>query len=191
MSEPRLTDRAEADLEELWAYIAADKVDAADRIVDAILETSRMHVRFPGMCRRRDDLMPSLRCFIVSLYVVFYRPIEDTIEVLRILQGARDIRELEIDGPSSAAWRAGSINQDGLTNNAHLHRDVLNSTAAMLRDGPEHASLGVELGMIRLFTASAKAILAIALPFSTAVRVNVIPSVKFRGERFPSLFFRR
>jgi toxin ParE1/3/4 len=101
MSEPRLTDRAEADLEDLWAYIAADKVDAADRIVDAILETSRMHVRFPGMGRRRDDLMPGLRCFIVSPYVVFYPPIEDTIEVLRILHGARDIGELEIDGPSS------------------------------------------------------------------------------------------
>jgi plasmid stabilization system protein ParE len=27
----------------------------------------------------------------VSPYVVFYRPIEDTIEVLRILHGARDI----------------------------------------------------------------------------------------------------
>ena len=60
-------------------------------MVDAVLEGSRMHVRFPGMGPSRDELRPGLRCFVVSPYVVFYRPVEDTIEVLRILHGARDI----------------------------------------------------------------------------------------------------
>ena len=94
MIEPRLTEQAEADLDELWAYIAANNPDAADRMVDAVLEGSRMHVRFPGMGQSRDDLRPGLRCFVVSPYVVFYRPIEDTIEVLRVLHGARDISRL-------------------------------------------------------------------------------------------------
>jgi plasmid stabilization system protein ParE len=44
MTEPRLTEQAEADLDELWAYIAADNPPAADRMVDAVLESSRMHV---------------------------------------------------------------------------------------------------------------------------------------------------
>ncbi len=91
MYEPRLTELAEADLDELWEYIAGNNPDAADRMVDAVLEGSRMHVRFPGMGQNRDDLQPGLRCFVVSPYVVFYRPEEDTIEVLRILHGARDI----------------------------------------------------------------------------------------------------
>jgi toxin ParE1/3/4 len=91
MSEPRLSRQAEADLDELWLYIAAHNPDAADRMVDAVLEGSRMHVRFPGMGQSRDELRPGLRCFVVSPYVVFYRPVEDTIEVLRILHGARDI----------------------------------------------------------------------------------------------------
>ena len=56
-----------------------------------------MHVRFPGMGQNRDDLGPGLRCFVVSPYVVYYRPVEDTIEVLRILHGARDIRNISID----------------------------------------------------------------------------------------------
>jgi toxin ParE1/3/4 len=73
--EPRLTEQAEADLDDLWAYIAADNPDAADRMVDAVLESSRMHVRFPGMGQNRDELRPGLRCFVVSPYVVFYRPI--------------------------------------------------------------------------------------------------------------------
>lgn len=94
MIEPRLTEQAEADLDELWAYIAARNPEAADRMVDAVLESSRMHVRFPGMGQSRDDLRPGLLCFVVSPYVVFYRPSEDTIEVLRILHGARDISRL-------------------------------------------------------------------------------------------------
>ncbi len=96
MNEPRLTEQAEADLDELWEYIAADNPDAADRMVDAVLE-SRMHVRFPGMGQNRDDLRVGLRCFVVSPYVVYYRPIEDTIEVLRILHGARDIKNISIE----------------------------------------------------------------------------------------------
>jgi toxin ParE1/3/4 len=60
-------------------------------MVDAVLEASRMHVRFPNMGQNRDDLRPGIRCFVVSPFVVFYRPVEDTIEVLRILHGARDI----------------------------------------------------------------------------------------------------
>ena len=94
MTEPRLTEQAEADLDDVWSYIAANNLDAADRIVDAILEGSRMHVRFPNMGQIRDELRPGLRCFVVSPYVVFYRPIEDTIEVLRIVHGAHDITNI-------------------------------------------------------------------------------------------------
>jgi toxin ParE1/3/4 len=94
MSEPRLTEQAEADLDELWAYIAANNPDAADRMVDAVPASGGMHARFPGMGLSREDLRPGLRCFVVSPYVIFYRPAEDTIEVLRILHGARDIRRL-------------------------------------------------------------------------------------------------
>jgi toxin ParE1/3/4 len=112
MNEPRLTLQAEADLEELWAYIAANNPDAADRMVDAVLEASRMHVRFPGIGQKRDDLRPGLRCFVVSPYVVFYRPIEDTIEVLRILHGARHrqyLRLRELTHPLPAVTLAPSV----------------------------------------------------------------------------------
>lgn len=75
----------------MWGYIAANHPEAADRMVDAILASSRMHARFPSMGQNRDELRRGLRCFVVSPYVVFYRSIEDTIEVLRVLHGARDL----------------------------------------------------------------------------------------------------
>lgn len=91
MIQPRITEQAEADLDDLWAYIAASSPDAADRMVDAVLEGSRMHVRFPNMGLKRDDLRPGIRYFVVSPYVIFYSPVEETIEVIRVLHGSRDI----------------------------------------------------------------------------------------------------
>lgn len=91
MNAPRLTEKAEADLDDLWAHLAASSPEIADRTVDAILEGCRVHVRFPAMGPNRDDLWPGLRCFAVPPYVVFYRPADSTIEVLRILHGARDV----------------------------------------------------------------------------------------------------
>ncbi len=99
MIEPRLTREAEADLDELWAFIAADSPEAADRMVDAVLKSSRLYVGFPNMGQNRDDLREGIRCFVVSPYVIFYRPIEETIEVLRILHGARDVLPLIEDWP--------------------------------------------------------------------------------------------
>jgi toxin ParE1/3/4 len=78
----------------LWAYIAASNPDAADRMVDAVLAASRMHARFPNIGQSRDDLQSGLRCFVVSPYVVYYRPVKSTIEVIRVLHGARDISNL-------------------------------------------------------------------------------------------------
>jgi toxin ParE1/3/4 len=88
---PRITEQAEADLEELWEYLAERNEEAADRILNSILEKARLHAQFPRMGRPRDDLAPGLRSFVVAPYVVFFQAIEDTIEVIRVLHGSRDI----------------------------------------------------------------------------------------------------
>jgi toxin ParE1/3/4 len=58
VTEPRLTEQAEVDLDDLWAFVARDNPDAADRLVDAILERTRDHVPFPEMGRSREELQP-------------------------------------------------------------------------------------------------------------------------------------
>ena len=89
--QPRITKQAESDLEEAWDYVAERNLRAADRLLDRILERARLHARFPLMGRPRDDLLPGLRSFSVSTYVIFYRPFKDTIDVLRVLYGGRDV----------------------------------------------------------------------------------------------------
>ncbi len=45
-----------ADLNEIWEFIAADNLDAADRVLDEIQETIRTLVSFPELGHSRPDL---------------------------------------------------------------------------------------------------------------------------------------
>ena len=45
----------------------------------------------PMMGRARDELAPGVRSFPFGRYVVFYMPLDDGIDVVRVLHGARDI----------------------------------------------------------------------------------------------------
>ncbi|HLP91141.1 MAG TPA: type II toxin-antitoxin system RelE/ParE family toxin [Nostocaceae cyanobacterium] len=46
------------------------------------------------MGRSRYELLPGLRSFPVGSYLIFYFPINQSIEVIRVLHGARDIAKL-------------------------------------------------------------------------------------------------
>lgn len=88
----QLTPDAEEDLEEIAAYIAADSVDVALRVVDEIHQTMRNIARRPGIGHRRDDLADeSLRVIAVYSYLIIYRSESRPIQVLRVLHGARNL----------------------------------------------------------------------------------------------------
>lgn len=90
---PRVTRRplAAADIVDVWGYIAEDSTAAADRWVDKLDERFSLIAAQPMMGRARDELAASLRSFPFGRYVIFYLPIEDGIDVVRVLHGARDI----------------------------------------------------------------------------------------------------
>jgi len=88
------TPEAELDLLEIAAYIDADNPVAAERLLDTFQEKFRLLSEFPGLGPRRDELVPSLRSFPVRSYIIFYLPLADGIEVVRVLHGARDMRRI-------------------------------------------------------------------------------------------------
>ncbi|HKQ46493.1 MAG TPA: type II toxin-antitoxin system RelE/ParE family toxin [Phycisphaerae bacterium] len=87
----RRTPLANSDLLEIWLYIAQDSVDAADRLVESIDEKSSILATQSMMGRARPDLGENIRSFAVGDYLVFYLPLDDGIELLRVFHGARDI----------------------------------------------------------------------------------------------------
>ena len=80
--------RAEADLVDIWRYIAQDSPANADRLLDRINDTMN---RLPFMGQARFDLALGLRMFPVGSYLIFFRPIQEGIEVIRVLHGKRNI----------------------------------------------------------------------------------------------------
>ena len=48
----------------------------------------------PRIGRMRDEILPGLRSVVIRPYVAFYRSEGDTILVLRILHGRRDIERI-------------------------------------------------------------------------------------------------
>jgi toxin ParE1/3/4 len=85
---------AEADLLDIWDFIANESFEKADRFLQKIETKLKILAESPGMGRNRDELVPSLQSFPVGSYLIFYRCINQGIEVIRILHGARDISSL-------------------------------------------------------------------------------------------------
>jgi toxin ParE1/3/4 len=103
MAGPRLpivwSPEAEADLTDIWSYYAeAAGRRAADTIIRAIGETCRMLEEHPLAGRAREEIRPGLRSALASPYVIFYRVNDDVAQLVRILDGRRDIDEIFSDG---------------------------------------------------------------------------------------------
>lgn len=83
--------RVNADLGEIWDYIADDSEARADAFIDAIGKTFHALAGQPGMGRICDELLVGLRSFPIGRYVVFYRALPNGVEIIRVLHGARDV----------------------------------------------------------------------------------------------------
>jgi toxin ParE1/3/4 len=84
--------RAWADLDEIDAYLSSVNPAARERFLASLHGTLALLARTPGMGRGRDDLRPGHRSFPVGNFLIFYRAAADGIEIVRILDGRRDIQ---------------------------------------------------------------------------------------------------
>jgi toxin ParE1/3/4 len=83
--------QADLDLDSIWTFIAADNVKAADQQIERIGGVFEMLVQNPLVGRARSDLRRDLRSFPVGGYVIFYLPLSDGVEVVRVMNGRQDI----------------------------------------------------------------------------------------------------
>ena len=92
MSAYVLSVAAEQDLDSVWAYIAQNNLDAADRWVAKLFGAFELLARTPGMGHRREDLtaLPVL-FWPVGAYLIVYRVEDEAVEIVAVAQGARDI----------------------------------------------------------------------------------------------------
>jgi plasmid stabilization system protein ParE len=87
-----LSVNADFDLDEIWEYIAADDIDAADRWIEKLFDAFDALGQTPGMGHRREDLtFHSVLFWPVGAYLVIYRAERRPIEIVAVMQGSRDI----------------------------------------------------------------------------------------------------
>lgn len=91
MNRFRLDGDARTDLLSIHAYIARDNLSAADRLLHEFKQKFRLLALNPLLGQERPELAPKLRSFCVGNFVVYYRPAEQGIEVVRVLHAARDV----------------------------------------------------------------------------------------------------
>ena len=82
---------AETDVLEIWGFIAEDSIAEADRWVDRLDERLQLWATQPMIGRAREELAPGIRSMAFGRYVVFFAPIHDGIDLVRVLHSSRDI----------------------------------------------------------------------------------------------------
>lgn len=91
----RFSRRAEADLEEITAYIARDNPARAVTYVRELRDHCRGLVAFPEARPLRPELGEGIRLSVFGNYVVLYVVHADLLEIRRVVHGARDLADID------------------------------------------------------------------------------------------------
>ena len=91
----RLTERAEADVEAIADFIAADSIDAAGKVVLALEDAFVLLASRPGIGHAREDLTDRpLKFWSVHSYLVVYDPGGAPLTIVAVLHGARNVAQI-------------------------------------------------------------------------------------------------
>lgn len=88
-----LAPEAEQDLNNIWSYIAADSLDAADGFLETLYDQIVALGETPGMGHRREDLAENrpILFWPVGNYLILYRYHQGSVEVVAVVHSKRDI----------------------------------------------------------------------------------------------------
>jgi toxin ParE1/3/4 len=99
MSRYVISPQARTDIKEICQYIARDSRQAAGKVRGLFYEKFKFLARHPLVGQARPELAADLRSFSAGNYVIFFQPITDGIQVVRVLHGSRDIAAIfDVDG---------------------------------------------------------------------------------------------
>jgi toxin ParE1/3/4 len=96
----KYTPAAVDDLDEIFSYISENNLSAAEELLEQINRQIFLLAEFPNMGAVLSDddftlIQRGYRFIVVPPYLIFYRLVEDTVIIHRILHGRRDyLREL-------------------------------------------------------------------------------------------------
>jgi toxin ParE1/3/4 len=69
--------------------VAQDSIVAADRLIDHITARCRDLGEFPQLGPARPEVAPDARMLVIGEHLALYRIVDDGVEILRVVHGAR------------------------------------------------------------------------------------------------------
>ena len=94
MKRVNITPAADRDADEIFAYIAGDDTFAAEAQIQRIFAAAKRLADFPESGRARPELGRDARTVVVGHYLLLYRVGPDSVDILRIVHGVRDLAGL-------------------------------------------------------------------------------------------------
>ena len=85
---------ASRDLNEIADYFAEHSVEAGERFFRAFNVKCQQLISFPNSGKSYAAIRPELRGLSLDGYVIFYRILDDGIEILRVVSGRRNFPSL-------------------------------------------------------------------------------------------------
>jgi toxin ParE1/3/4 len=94
MAKLRFSQAAQDDLLEIGDGIAAYDAARAMQVLNDLEEQCQALAVLPLMGRERGEIAPHLRSLPLVPYVIFYYPLPNGVDVVRILHSSRDIESV-------------------------------------------------------------------------------------------------
>ena len=94
MAHVRYSRKAKADLLDLWLWLAEDSLHIADQKIAEIERRASTLKEHPELGVARPEIGPRARSLVIERWLVLYIIDGDGVLIMRVVDGARDLRKL-------------------------------------------------------------------------------------------------
>ena len=89
------SDIAKADLREILDYVSDDSQFQADRLIERFRSKLEHLAKWNTLGRPRPEIARNCRSYPLGKYCFYFRPIDNGIEVIRVIHSARDLDQID------------------------------------------------------------------------------------------------
>ncbi len=94
MSQFIIAQSAARDLSVIVDYFVVENIEAGERLLKIFNQKCQQLVNFPNIGREYNNLRPGLRGLTLNGHIILYQTIDDGIEIVRVVNGKRDLKAL-------------------------------------------------------------------------------------------------
>ncbi|MEH2252080.1 type II toxin-antitoxin system RelE/ParE family toxin [Nostoc sp.] len=88
---------ASQDLDEILDYFLVCNINAGERFLQQFNKKCQNIAQFPNIGRSYVKFDPSLRGISLDSYIIFYQVFEDSVVIVRVVSGYRDLKSIFAD----------------------------------------------------------------------------------------------